>query len=121
MGAIGSFFGRLFASPKTIDNAIDTIKNAGDALILTKEERVQYNLKAVEMFIEFLKVANDGGHLARRIIGIMVALVWFIYSMTALVIMNFSIISTIAEPFNAVMIFYFGAGIITRLNIGKKE
>ena len=116
MSAIGSFFGRLFGGPNTVEKTLDMIKSGADALVLTKEEKIQYNLQGMQMFLEYLKITYDGGYIARRLIGLVVTAMWSLYMGVALYRMDFSIVTHIDEPFMAVMLFYFGAGIATRVS-----
>lgn len=120
---IGSFFGRLFGSPGTADKAFDMVKNGVDSLILTKEEKVEYSIKGVELYLEYLKITFDGGHLARRVISILVTLTWMVFAGFSLYWKDMSILSTVSEPFTYVMIFYFGAGIINKVsaNLGENN
>lgn len=122
--AIGGFFGRLFTSPENVGKTVDMVRDGLDKLIFTKEEQADYNQKAAEMYLEFVKVASDGGHLARRLIGLTVTLVWALYAATIGILYTMGIwVSGFAEAalgltevmlkivlpsFGGVMLFYFG-------------
>lgn len=100
------------------------VRDGLDKLILTKEEQADYNQKAAEMYLEFVKVASDGGYLARRLIGLTVTLVWALYAATIGILYTMGIwVSGFAEAalgltevmlkivlpsFGGVMLFYFG-------------
>ncbi len=116
---LGSFLGRLFGGTKTAEVAFDMVKNGVDSLVLTNEEKVQYSIKGVELYLEYLKITFDGGHLARRLIGLIVTCTWVVFCSVGLYRGDLSVINSVSEPFMAVMIFYFGAGIVTRLGVLK--
>jgi hypothetical protein len=122
MSVIGSFFGRLFGGSKSAEKALDMVKDGVDALVLTEEEKVNYSIKGVELYLEYLRVTYDGGHLARRLIGLIVTGIWSVYCIAALYFMDMKIITAISDPFMAVMVFYFGAGIVSKLgNMANKN
>lgn len=115
MGAVGSFFGRLFGGTKTTEQALDMVKSGVDMLVFTKEEKAQYTVKGVELYLEYLKITYDAGHLARRLIALIVMGVWSIFAIAALYRMDMDIIKAISDPVMAVMLFYFGAGIVNKV------
>jgi len=56
MGMIKKFF----SAPDTLGKAVDAVVKGGDALMLTDEERIQYNLKAMETHLAITeKIANE--------------------------------------------------------------
>lgn len=62
-------------APATIDKIANAVISGGDALILTDEERIQYNLKASEIHLKLTeKIGNESTPTAisRRIVGMMV-------------------------------------------------
>lgn len=92
IGAIGSFFGRLFGSDKAVDSLIDHTANALDKVIYTSEEKADDQAKSVTeargMLIEWLK-NTQGQNLARRVIAFSIAFTWlsmFWFAMVADVI-----------------------------------
>lgn len=115
---------RLFTSPEIVSKSFDMVRDGLDKSILTDEERLDYNKEAVAQFIEFMRIASDGGHLARRFIGLMVTGVWSIYASTigllfvlgvwnpafaeAAVGLTEVMLKIVLPSFGGVMLFYFG-------------
>lgn len=122
--AVGGFLARVFTSPENVGKTVDMVRDGLDKLILTKEEQADYNQKAAEMYLEFVKVSSDGGHLARRLIGLIVTCVWAIYASTigamftagiwvegfAEAALNLTevMLKIVLPSFGGVMLFYFG-------------
>lgn len=134
--AIKLFVGRVFGSENATKDTLNMIRDAGDALVLTDEERIQYNQEGLKLYLEYLKVTRDGGHIARRVIGVMVAAAWvwllvsvgvfyglsaFFPNMLAAANNLYALFTsaTVAQGFLAVTGFYFGAGFLTRWSNNK--
>lgn len=69
---------RVFAGPEAISDTIGMIRDAGDALVLTAEEKIQYNQQAMES-LKTIFDKTEGGALARRMIAMIVTGVWALY------------------------------------------
>lgn len=126
--AVGGFFARIFTSPDNIGKTADMVRDGLDKLILTKEETKDYEQKAVENYLEFVKVSTDGGHLARRLIGLIVTFVWALYTLSigglitvgiwveglaeAALALSDVLVKVVLPSFGGVMLFYFGHRII---------
>lgn len=134
--SIKLFFGRVFGSENAAKDTLAMIRDAGDALILTEEEKVQYNQEGLKLYLEYLKITRDGGHIARRVIGIMVVAVWvwlvfsvglaygltaFFPGLTEAANAMYALLTsaTVTQGFLAVTGFYFGAGFLTRWSNNK--
>ena len=115
-----SFFSRLFSAPEQLSKVTGAIISTGDKLILTDEERADYNLKQQKFILELHK-GGAGSNLNRRFLSVMVAAVFL--SMTVLACLLIVIdhksapvligfVSDVLLPsFGGVMLFYFGHGI----------
>lgn len=112
----------IFSTPEVIGKAADAAINAGDALVFTKEEKSA-------AFLEFVR-SSMPMNLARRVIAMAVAAVWFLSAVTLLLLTVAAglteslVIAKTAEsvfnmmkdvinwPFMTVMGFYFAKNII---------
>ncbi len=125
--AVGSFLGRVFGSSENVGKTADMIRDGLDKVIYTEEERADYSQQSVELYLEFLRLQTDGGHLARRFLAVAVGSLWSLAVLILIVATIFSgwfpaaaAISTsvlavtpiINTPFITVMTFYFGHRIL---------
>ena len=122
-----SKFKSVLSAPKTLDKVVDTLVKGGDALILTDEERIQYNIKAAELHLKLTeKIGNESAPTAisRRVVGLMVlgpfaflsvggALIHPVSAETALHWLN--VAENFEMPSLAVVAFYFGSHIAGKL------
>jgi hypothetical protein len=63
------------SAPKTLDKVTDAIISGGDKLMLTDEERLDYNIKAAELHLKLTeKIGNESAptSVSRRVVGLMV-------------------------------------------------
>ena len=118
LGMLGGFLGTMFSSSKASDTAIDAIRKVGGLDDMAPEKRVT-------ALLDYLKV-TQGQSVTRRFIAFLMVSV---YVLTILVYMvcnglgillgwseyviyanqTFALLTTvIKEPFNWVMVFYFG-------------
>lgn len=116
-----------FLTPKGADKALDAIVKGGDALVLTKEEKLQYQMKAMELHLQITeKIANESTPTAisRRIVGLMVLAPFAFLSLGGAVIFPLSekvsehwleISQSFEYPSLAVVAFYFGGHIAKSL------
>jgi len=104
-----------------------------DALILTDEERITYNLKRQEAFLELEKEVNKQSMpraLTRRYLALLVTIPYIlaviiksaIEFLSALAIIPLVDLSNVAStlelyttPFSCIIIFYFGTHIVDRI------
>lgn len=70
-----SFFGRMFGSDATVGKTLDMVRDAGDALVFTEEEKVEANQKVLDWTLKYM-AATNGQNVARRFIALVVVLVW---------------------------------------------
>ena len=128
LSGVGGFFGRIFGSPENTGKTLDMIKNGLDAVVLTQEEKIQYSQKAVELYLEFVKMANSGPDIARRFIAILISIfwslalfgcfflatagIWSAQAAAASVVLFDMTFKLVLPSWGAVMVFYFGKGIL---------
>ena len=119
----------LFKSGDIVGQVADSVLKGADALVLTDEERIQYNIKAAEIH---LKLTEQIGRestptsISRRIVA-MTVLVPFVflkvgsallYSVEAYAVADHwqKVSSDFEYPSLAVVAFYFGSHIAGKLN-----
>lgn len=116
-----------FLTPKGADKALDAIVKGGDALVLTKEEKLQYQQEAMKIHLQITeKIANESSPTAisRRIVGLMVLVPFAFLTVGGAVI--FPLSETVSDhwleiaklfewPSLAVVGFYFGGHIVKNL------
>jgi len=86
-------FWNIFSAGDTISKATDAIISSGDKLILTDEEKLDYNAKATTQFIETLK-AYHPFKVTQRILAIWYSLLFGLAFIVGLVITIFNMIAT---------------------------
>jgi len=88
-GAIATTVGKLFGTDKAISNVVDHASNALDKLVYTNEEKAEDKAKAASearaMVIDWMK-ATSGQNLARRIIALIVTIVWVTQYVTMMIL-----------------------------------
>lgn len=117
----------FLTAPKTLDKATDAIVNGVDALKLTDEERVQYQLKAAEIHLKLTEqIANESTptSLSRRYIA-MLFVVPFVFLIIGSALLEgkypetakhwLELASILEEPSMWVGMFYFGGHIAKAL------
>jgi hypothetical protein len=116
-----------FLTPKGADKALDAIVKGGDALVLTKEEKLQYTQKAMQMHIDLTsKIAQESTPTAisRRVCGLMVLVPFAFLTVGGAIIFPLSeavseqwleIAKLFEWPSLAVVGFYFGGHIAKSL------
>lgn len=79
MSAIGTLLGRVFATDKALENAVEGVSKGIDALVYTEEEKqvdaAKDRAEARSMLVKWLE-ATQGQHLARRMIAVGITGVW---------------------------------------------
>ena len=128
LSGVGGFFGRVFGSPENTGKTLDMIRDGLDSVILTQEEKIQYTQKGVEMYLEFIKLANSGPDIARRFIAILISIMWalaifgcfflagagmwFEAAAASSIVLFDMTLKLVLPSWGAVMVFYFGKGIL---------
>ncbi len=116
------------SAPKTLDKIVDTLVKGGDALILTDEERIQYNIKAAELHLKLTeKIGNESTPtaLSRRYVAFTVlfpfaglnilSAILAVFDMTIQSALVFKVAENFEMPSLAVVAFYFGSHIAGKL------
>ena len=140
---MASFWGRLFGSSDVVKEGVSMIRDAGDALFYTDEEKAAdaatERAEARKMIIDWM--ANTSGqNLARRLLAVMITFVWlfmYVFSMVMNLVAvwashpeqwraSATVIGGYAEQMNGAMMlilaFYFSApymGAIVEKAMGK--
>lgn len=138
-----SFIKSLFSSDdtiKTTNKVIDNVSSGIDKLILTDEERLDYNKDAMNLWLKMQKALGDENSVrakARRALAVTTAVVFFTTFLVALVhicigywigIDTSPLVNKIIELAKAfslgtlsttVFVFYFGKGILDKLGADK--
>ena len=86
----------IFSSGDTIEKATNAIISTGDKLFLTDEEKLDYNAKATEQFIETLK-AYHPFKVTQRILAIWYSFLFGISFLVGLFISVFNMIYTFIQ------------------------
>jgi hypothetical protein len=136
-------FGRIFASPKSIEKTMDAVVSAGDKLWLTKEERMENQNILNEWYLRYLE-ATQPQAISRRVLTFIISFMWAVVLLAAIIVgvvtgeygsvdilvagpdsvppnthANASgflfaiLVHAITRPFTAVVIFYFGGHYLT--------
>ena len=115
----------LFATPETIDKAVDAVINTGDKLWVTEEERIEFTQKKQEWYLRYLE-STQSQNVSRRLIAVIVTALWstlivagvIAKSLDAVEVSTF-IFNTLKDnvntPFSIVMAFYFAAHVVGKL------
>lgn len=109
---------KLFGSKEHTSDVISMVRNAGDALVFTDEERAAANADYRQWYLQWL-AATQPQTLARRFIAIAVTLLWCAMLIVAIVAWPLSpeysnyilglLTQVVAVPFAGIMAFYFAA------------
>lgn len=70
-----SIFSRMFGGDSTVNKTLDMVRDAGDALVFTEEEKQAANQKVLDWVLQYMQATN-GQNVARRFIALIVVLVW---------------------------------------------
>lgn len=109
------------SAPKTLDKITDAIISGGDKLMLTEEERLDYNQKAAELHLKLTEqIGKESAPTAisRRVVGLMVLGPFAFLSIGGAVIYSISpdmskhwllVAENFEMPSLAVVAFYFGS------------
>ena len=109
------------SAPKTLDKITDAIISGGDKLMLTEEERLDYNQKAAELHLKLTEqIGSESAPTAisRRVVGLMVLGPFAFLSIGGAVIYSISpdmskhwllVAENFEMPSLAVVAFYFGS------------
>lgn len=137
MGRVAKFFGRMFASPETTTQTLSMVRDGLDSMVLTQEEKVQYNQKSVELYFKFMELANSGPDIARRFIAILTSIIWGLAVTGSFFLVTVGIwvpgatqagmalidvsVKLVMPSWGAIMVFYFGKGILDNYLESKKQ
>lgn len=127
----------LFKTASTVDTAVNAIVKGADALVLTDEERINYNLKAAELHLKLTEQVGKEStptSISRRIVAMTVLVPFVFLKVGSAVIyligslgdeINGSLINVSTHwnlaaqdfsiPAGAVVVFYFGGHIASKL------
>ena len=113
---------------------LDKVATGIDALVLTKEERVKYNLKKQELYLELEKEVNKQclpRALTRRYIALMVTIAYIAIAVIKCLVefaIAFGIINNAVDlssvnitlealtmPFTSIIIFYYGTHVLSAI------
>jgi hypothetical protein len=110
-----------FLSPKGAEKVLDAVVKGGDALVLTAEEKLQYQQEAMRLHLQIVeKCANESTptSLSRRYIAFTILFPWVILNLggSFLDIPRWiEAASTFEMPSLAVVAFYFGSHVAKNL------
>ncbi|MFK5951326.1 MAG: hypothetical protein QM500_21435 [Methylococcales bacterium] len=118
MNPLGWLFGGSDAAGKTVDN----ISSGIDKMFYTDEEKADARKQGFELFIEWQK-ATQPQNLARRLIALIITVLysvliiagitaWYFNPDYAVFIFNM-LTELILQPFNIIIIFYYGKGMVS--------
>jgi hypothetical protein len=121
-----SWWGRLWAAPEAISKSVDAVIATGDKLVLTEEEKRDWDLRVMKLTIDFHE-KSQGSNMARRIIAIEFVTVFLLLVLTAavLTLVGFSkqaaailtlTSETLVTPISIIVAFYFT---IQAIRVGK--
>lgn len=125
MGILSNIFG----SSKNAETIVTGAAKGLDALFFTKEEKAQANQKLADWYLQYL-AATQPQNLARRLLALIVALLWAVlilfgigirwhsYEMSDFVFKTMN--ELVHQPFMMIMGFYFLAHIVRTYQNGKK-
>ncbi len=120
---------RIFGDSKNAETIITGASRGLDKIFFTKEEKSEANQKLADWYLKYL-AATQPQNLARRLLALIVALLWAVlillgigirwasYEMSDFV---FKVMSELVhQPFMLIMGFYFLAHIVRTYQDGKK-
>lgn len=113
---------------------IDNVSNGIDKLVLTDEERLDFNKKLIDANIDFVKLTqneNTTRSITRRYIAILIIVVYLILTLTSVVFYGFGevaiatfilgiLTSVLGTAFISVIIFFFGSHVVNNVMDKKK-
>ena len=125
------FLSVLTGGSKAIDKVLDAAIAGGDKLILTEEEKLDYNKETQSMYLEFMRISaseSTAQSISRRLICLPVVYIWLglIVTNAALAIFDMPGVTVIAGtidsmnmPALAAIGFYVGRHMINKATLGK--
>lgn len=117
-----SFWSRVFATPDAVSDALGMVRDAGDAMVFTEEERSRADLKRLEWTLEFMR-ASSGSNLARRLIAVMLVFTFLLIVLGIAVCiiagandiatrLQDLLVDTLVDPVGIIIAFYFMSGMV---------
>lgn len=123
-------FGAIFGSSKNTETIVDGAVGGLDKMFFTKEEKSEANAKLADWYLKYL-AATQPQNLARRLIALVVVILWALLIVAGIAIRWFSyemsdfifevLRDLVAEPFLLVMGFYFLAHVVRTYQNGKAK
>lgn len=120
--------GAIFGSAENTKTVVDGAVNGLDKLFFTAEEKSEASAKVAEWYLRYL-AATQPQNLARRLLALIVALLWALLILTGVVawplnrefsLFVFSVLTdVVAVPFAGIMAFYFATHIVRTWQAGK--
>jgi hypothetical protein len=99
-----SIFSRIFGTEQAIKSTIEVIKDAGDALIYTEEEKAQDRSKRLQqidaLLVQWMETTT-GQNLARRLLAVMITVVWLMMYVISVVVNVISVWTDNQEDWTA--------------------
>lgn len=123
-------FGAIFGSPKNTETIVSGAAAGLDKIFFTKEEKSEANQKLADWYLKYL-AATQPQNLARRLLAIIVALLWaflilfgigvrwFSYEMSDFVFKTMD--ELVHQPFMLIMGFYFLAHVVRTYQNGSAK
>lgn len=122
MGALSWFM----KTPAT--KVLDNVAKGLDALVLTDEERIQYNSKATELWLQAMKDDHESGQIraiTRRVLAFLIAVPFVLLCLASAIVYPFDpeyakhLLSLAESNFGyltmGVAAFYFGPSMVGRI------
>lgn len=126
-----SFFKQLFSAPDVVKDTVDAVREAGDKIVFTEEEKSDANQKYLDWLLKFHE-ASSGSNLSRRLLALMfVGVFLFIILVVVYVILLGQmdvadkllklLNDTLVWPVSVIVIFYYGSGYVRDYVRGKSK
>lgn len=125
-------FGTLFNSGETLGKVTDAVIDTGDAMFLTKEEEIQYNIKKQAQKMEWMKL-YEPFKIAQRYLALIVSIPYVLGWFITFIVSFFISIETqlellkgdIGMAFILIVGFYFAGGmaegVVSKFIGGRKN
>ena len=121
---------KVFGSSKNAETLVDGAVKGFDKIFFTKEEKSEANQKLADWYIKYLAATQPQG-LARRLLAMIVALLWALLIVFGIAIrwvsyelsdFVFKVLDELVNaPFMMIMGFYFLAHIVRTYQNGSKK
>jgi len=115
-------FGWLFGGSEAAGKTVDNISSGIDKLFYTDEEKADAKKQGFELFIQWQK-ATQPQNLARRLIALIITVLYSVLILSGIAAWYFNpdyavfifnmLTELILQPFNIIIIFYYGKGMVS--------